>query len=50
MDMDKKLIEEGYTEESGGVLGWKLGVLHEPKDSWKGKGSSGRFICICYFC
>lgn len=31
MDMDK-IIEKGYTEESGGTPGWKSGVLHELKD------------------
>lgn len=30
-DMDK-LFEKGYTEEPGYVLGWKSGVLCEPKD------------------
>lgn len=32
MDMDNKVVEKGYTEESGGILGWKSGLLHEPKD------------------
>lgn len=32
MDMDNKIIEKGHTEESGGIFGWKSGVLHELKD------------------
>lgn len=32
MDIDNKLVEKGYTEESGDILGWKSEVLHEPKE------------------
>jgi len=32
MDVDNKVVEKGYTEESGDILGWKSGLLHEPRD------------------
>lgn len=30
--MDNKPVEKGGIEESGGILGWKSGVLHETTD------------------